>query len=414
MSRRSAYALRPTRRQQIFGRGVDENKNPGDSRWTYGRFTRLAAKRASTIGIESATNKSLGDNALCKASRSRHPAASTSMARVQTVSHGGVVTGAGMQLRSMAARNHQDMKILVADDDPLTRCLLQETLEHAGYEVIAVEDGRAAPECLSRKDGPRLAHLDWLMPEVNGLIIGFEALVRWQRPEFGLVMPGGFISAAEDTGLILWIGHWILEQACRQICAWNLQFPCSPPFTVAVNVSAKQFAQKDLVSQVGEILRDSGLAPDRLKLEPTESVTMRDEERTTRILSELKALGVRLCIDDFGIGYSSLSYLRRFALDVLKIDRSFVSEMLNNSESPEIVKTILSLGSNLGMEVVAEGVETPEQVSRLKALGCDFAQGYFFSRPLDSAGVVCTLVNSEPNYYTLPQESPGQLVAPVR
>ena len=222
----------------------------------------------------------------------------------------------------------------------------------------------------------------------EGHIIGFEALVRWQRPEFGLVI--------------------------RQICAWNLQFPCSPPFTVAVNISAKQFAQKDLVSQVGGILRDSGLAPDKLKLELTESVTMRDEERTTRILSELKALGVRLCIDDFGTGYSSLSYLRRFALDILKIDRSFVSEMLNNSESLEIVKTILSLGSNLGMEVVAEGVETPEQVSRLKALGCDFAQGYFFSRPLDAAGVVRTLVNSEPNYYTLPQESRGQLVAPVR
>jgi len=151
-----------------------------------------------------------------------------------------------------------------------------------------------------------------------------------------------------------------------------------------------------------------------LRLELTESVTMRDEERTTRILGELKALGVRLCIDDFGTGYSSLSYLRRFALDVLKIDRSFVSEMLNNSESQEIVKTILSLGSNLGMEVVAEGVETPEQVSRLKALGCDFAQGYFFSRPLDSAGVVRTLVNSEQNFYTLPQESPGRLVAPVR
>lgn len=248
----------------------------------------------------------------------------------------------------------------------------------------------------------------------EGHIIGFEALVRWQRPEFGLVMPGGFISAAEDTGLILRIGHWILEQACRQIRAWNLQFPCSPPFMVAVNISAKQFAQTDLVTQVGEILRDSGLAPDRLKLELTESVTMRDEERTTRILSELKALGVRLCIDDFGTGYSSLSYLRRFALDVLKIDRSFVSEMLINSESREIVKTILSLGSNLGMEVVAEGVETPEQVSLLKSLGCGFAQGYFFSRPLDAAGVVRTLVNSEPNYYTLPQESPGQLVAPPR
>jgi diguanylate cyclase (GGDEF)-like protein len=247
----------------------------------------------------------------------------------------------------------------------------------------------------------------------DGHIIGFEALVRWQRPEFGLVMPGGFISAAEDTGLILWIGKWILQEACRQISAWNLQFACQPTFTMAVNISARQFAEPDLVSQIGDILRDSGLPPHNLKLELTESVTMRDEERTTRILSELKSLGVRLCIDDFGTGYSSLSYLRRFALDILKIDRSFVSEMLNNSESQEIVKTILSLGSNLGMEVVAEGVETPAQVSLLKSIGCEYAQGYFFSRPLDSAGVVRTLLTSGANFYTLPRESLGPAVSPL-
>jgi EAL domain-containing protein (putative c-di-GMP-specific phosphodiesterase class I) len=149
-------------------------------------------------------------------------------------------------------------------------------------------------------------------------------------------------------------------------------------------------------------------------LELTESVTMRDEERTTRILSELRKLGVRLCIDDFGTGYSSLSYLRRFALDILKIDRSFVSDMLINSESLEIVKTILSLGSNLGMKVIAEGVETPEQASQLRSLGCEFAQGYFFSKPLDSAAVVRALVACEANSYTLPQEPFRQLVAPVR
>jgi predicted signal transduction protein with EAL and GGDEF domain len=244
-------------------------------------------------------------------------------------------------------------------------------------------------------------------------IIGFEALVRWQRPDFGLVMPGSFISAAEDTGLILWIGNWILREACRQVCAWNRQFPCQPPFTVAVNISAKQFAQADLVDQVGRILRECGLAPGSLKLELTESVTMRDEERTTRILSRLRALGVRLCIDDFGTGYSSLSYLRRFALDLLKIDRSFVSEMLSNSESLEIVKTILSLGSNLGMEVVAEGVETAEQASLLKSIGCEYAQGYFFSWPLDSAGVERTLLTAESNSYTLPRESSKELVAPA-
>jgi EAL domain-containing protein (putative c-di-GMP-specific phosphodiesterase class I) len=151
-----------------------------------------------------------------------------------------------------------------------------------------------------------------------------------------------------------------------------------------------------------------------LRLELTESVTMRDEERTTRILSELRDLGVRLCIDDFGTGYSSLSYLRRFALDILKIDRSFVTDMLNNSESHEIVKTILSLGKNLRMKVVAEGVETLEQMTLLKSLGCEFAQGYLFSRPLDSAAVERTLAESQANSYTLPQESAVNLVAPLK
>lgn len=245
-------------------------------------------------------------------------------------------------------------------------------------------------------------------------ITGFEALVRWQRPEFGLVMPGGFISAAEDTGLILQIGQWILQEACRQICAWNAQFPCFPQFTIAVNISARQFAQANLVSQIAQVLSETGLAPENLRLELTESVTMRDEERTTRILGELRKLGVCLCIDDFGTGYSSLSYLRRFALDILKIDRSFVIDMLNNVESQEIVKTILSLGRNLRMKVVAEGVETFEQMTLLKSLGCDFAQGYLFSRPLDAAAVARTLETSEANCYTLPQESVVQLVARLR
>ncbi len=257
-------------------------------------------------------------------------------------------------------------------------------------------------------------HYQPIVSLIDFRITGFEALARWQRPEFGLVMPAGFISAAEDTGLILWIGQWILREACRQICAWNLQFPCTPPFTVAVNISAKQFAQANLVGQVGRVLSETGLAAENLRLELTESVTMRDEERTTRILSELRKLGVCLCIDDFGTGYSSLSYLRRFALDILKIDRSFVTDMLNNSESQEIVKTILSLGRNLRMKVVAEGVETGEQMTLLKSLGCEFAQGYLFSRPLDAAGVARTLASSKANCYTLPQESAVHLVGPVR
>jgi predicted signal transduction protein with EAL and GGDEF domain len=256
-----------------------------------------------------------------------------------------------------------------------------------------------------------LVHYQPIVSLIDFRITGFEALARWQRPQFGLVMPDGFISAAEDTGLILRIGHWVLQEACRQICAWNLEFPCFPSFTIAVNISAKQFAQADLVSQIGQVLTETGLAPENLALELTETVTMRDEQRTTRILSELRRLGVRLCIDDFGTGYSSLSYLRRFALDILKIDRSFVIEMLNNSESQEIIKTILSLGRNLSMKVVAEGVETSEQMTLLKSLGCEFAQGYLFSRPLDSAAVAQTLEASETNSYNLPRRSATQLVA---
>jgi predicted signal transduction protein with EAL and GGDEF domain len=259
-----------------------------------------------------------------------------------------------------------------------------------------------------------VVHYQPIVSLIDFRISGFEALVRWQRPQFGLVMPAGFISAAEDTGLILSIGQWILQEACRQVCVWNLQFPCFPPFTIAVNISAKQFAQADLVSQIGAVLSETGLAPENLRLELTESVTMRDEERTTRVLSDLRKLGVLLCIDDFGTGYSSLSYLRRFALDVLKIDRSFVTDMLNNSESEEIVKTILSLGRNLRMKVVAEGVESSEQMTLLKSLGCEFAQGYLFSRPLDSAAVGQTLVAAEANCYTLPHESAVRVVAPVR
>ena len=244
-------------------------------------------------------------------------------------------------------------------------------------------------------------------------VTGFEALVRWQRPAFGLVTPEEFISVAEDTGLILWIGNWILHEACSQMRTWNLQYPRNPAFTVAVNISARQFAQMDLATQITQMLRDSGLAATDLKLEVTESVIMSDGARTTRVLSELKTLGVRLCIDDFGTGYSSLSYLRRFVVDTLKIDRSFVSEMLNNRESREIVKAITSLGTNLGIEVVAEGVETREQVSLLRSIGCKYAQGYFFSRPLDPAEIVRSLLATESNSCTLPQESPSQLVGPA-
>jgi len=172
-----------------------------------------------------------------------------------------------------------------------------------------------------------------------------------------------------------------------------------------VNLSGKQFAQPDLVRQVGHILCEACLDPHYLKLELTESVTMRDVERAARILAELKTLGVGLSMDDFGTGYSSLSHLRRFPLDTLKIDRSFVSETENSGESRAIVQMIMSLGSSLGMEMVAEGVETATQAGLLESLGCEYAQGYFFSKPIDREGMAEILLESRGSAYKLPQQS---------
>jgi predicted signal transduction protein with EAL and GGDEF domain len=236
-------------------------------------------------------------------------------------------------------------------------------------------------------------------------IIGFEALLRWQRPGFGLAMPGEFVPVAEETGLIIISGLWVLREACRQMRAWNLQFPSDRAFTVSVNISGKQFAQPDLVREVDRILRETCLDPHCLKLELTESVTMREVERAARIFGELKSLGVGLSMDDFGTGYSSLSYLRRFPVDTLKIDRSFVSEMEDTSESRAIVQMIMSLGRSLGMEMVAEGVETAEQVSLLRSLGCEYAQGYFFSKPTDQEAMAEVLFKSRGSAYRLQQQT---------
>jgi predicted signal transduction protein with EAL and GGDEF domain len=307
-------------------------------------------------------------------------------------------------------------------DDANTAMGRAKTLGRARYEMCdrsmhataasrfrLESDLRRATEC----DEFRM-HYQPIVALRDSRIVGFEALIRWERPEFGLTAPGVFIAAAEDTGLILPIGSWVLHEACRQTQAWNLEFPSKCAFTVAVNISALQFAQADLVRQIGQILRDTGLPPANLKLELTESITMRDERRTARILSQLRATGVRFSIDDFGTGYSSLSYLRRFAVDILKIDRSFVSEMSNGSESQEIVRTIVNLGANLRMDIVAEGVETAEQVSLLKKFGCEYAQGFLFSRPLDSDGITRMLSSSREHYYTLPQDTgPQPIRAPL-
>ncbi|HKG47792.1 MAG TPA: diguanylate cyclase [Pyrinomonadaceae bacterium] len=213
-------------------------------------------------------------------------------------------------------------------------------------------------------------------------LIGFEALARWRHPEFGLVPPKDFIPVAEETGQILTIGQTVLESACRQAREWQQTYPAAPPLFVSVNLSVKQFNQPGLVNNIASLLEQFQLPPRCLKLEITESVFSDNIEAAVELLTQLRALGVQLSIDDFGTGYSSLSYLQRFPIDTLKIDRSFVTQMMENEENLEIVRTIVALAQNLGMDVVAEGVETEDQLTLLRKLECENGQGYLFSTPL--------------------------------
>jgi diguanylate cyclase (GGDEF)-like protein len=216
-------------------------------------------------------------------------------------------------------------------------------------------------------------------------LIGFEALVRWRHPEFGLVPPKDFIPVAEETGQILTIGQTVLESACRQAREWQQTYPAAPPLFVSVNLSVKQFNQPGLVENIAELLERFQLPPRCLKLEITESVFTDNIEAAVGLLTQLRELGVQLSIDDFGTGYSSLSYLQRFPIDTLKIDRSFVTQMMENEENLAIVRTIVALAQNLGMDVVAEGVETEDQLRLLRKLDCENGQGYLFSTPLGEA-----------------------------
>jgi len=220
----------------------------------------------------------------------------------------------------------------------------------------------------------------------TGQIVGFETLSRWQRPE-GLIMPGEFIAVADETGIILPMNRQLLYDACRQLRSWQELFPSDPPLSVNVNITPKQFAQPDLAAQIGKILQETGLDPSCVNLEITETIAMADADRSALVLSELKALGVRLEIDDFGTGYSSLSRLQHFPVDTLKIDRSFVSRMDTDSETRKIVRLIVMLAHGLGLKIVAEGVETQAQADMLKNLGCELAQGYLYSKPVPSQAI---------------------------
>lgn len=223
-------------------------------------------------------------------------------------------------------------------------------------------------------------------------LAGFEALVRWNHPTRGMVSPMEFIPVAEETGLILPLGKWILQEACRQLCKWQKYNSLASSLAVSINLSCKQFLQDDLAEQIIAMLEQTGLAPNRLKLEITESHILENMESSIAMMDRLRLLGIEISLDDFGTGYSSLSYLHRLPIDYLKIDRSFVGRMVENKENAEIVRTIIRLAQSLKMKVVAEGIETAEQLEQLKRLKCEYGQGYFFSKPLKASAAA--LINS--------------------
>ncbi|HZU10676.1 MAG TPA: EAL domain-containing protein [Pseudacidobacterium sp.] len=271
----------------------------------------------------------------------------------------------------------------------------------------AKSSGRPRPVCFSvtmRESALRKLQLEaelrnaieagemvlYYQPEVDlqsGRVVGLEALVRWQHPERGLVPPSDFIPIAEETGLILPLGDWVLKEVCRQMAAWRSLAGDLLDLRVSVNLSAKQFSQPDLVERIAAILEDAGVAARHVGLEMTESSLMADSETAFKTMQQLRRMGVGLHMDDFGTGYSSLNHLHRFPFDTLKIDRSFVQRMISEKGPQEIVSAIVHLARSLKMHVVAEGIENASQMQFLQSLGCHFGQGYYFAKPLPASTI---------------------------
>ncbi len=270
---------------------------------------------------------------------------------------------------------------------------LRRALNEGGKPVL--EGGIHSEE--TSHPAPFLLHYQPIVALDTGRIAGFEALARWIHPERGLISPAEFIPVAEESGLIVPLGTWVLAEACRQLRQWQEKFPAARDLTMSVNLSGKQLAQPDLLPQIDAILQQTGIDPNCLKLEITESVLMDNAAAAVALLEQLRARNIGLCIDDFGTGYSSLSYLHRFPINTLKIDRSFVLEMAGDNENSEIARAIVMLAHNLGMYVVAEGVETEKHLVQLWAMQCEYGQGYFFSKPLDREAAEA-LIAAEPQW----------------
>jgi diguanylate cyclase (GGDEF)-like protein len=229
----------------------------------------------------------------------------------------------------------------------------------------------------------------------NGHVAGFEALIRWQHPERGFISPQEFIPIAEDTGLIVPLGDWVLREACKQLRHWHDTIPSASNLRVSVNLASKQIQEQDFIHKVDRILAETGLDGNFLRLELTESMLMERTQEIIEMLTQVRHRRILLSIDDFGTGYSSLSYLHRFPVSTLKIDRSFVTQMTVDNESFEIARTVVTLAHALNLDVIAEGVETPEQVTQLRRLGCEFGQGYLFSKPLSTLAIESLLSEQE-------------------
>ncbi|HEX5725634.1 MAG TPA: EAL domain-containing protein, partial [Longimicrobiaceae bacterium] len=298
-----------------------------------------------------------------------------------------VFTSASMGIAVSTTGQEGSEELLRNADAALSRA---KALGKNRYEVFDRQMHAAAMERLRMETDLRRAlergeftlRFQPIVALATGRVCGFEALARWEHPGRGLVLPGVFVPVAEETGLVLPLGRWVVEEACRQLGRWQDTLDGGEGLTVSVNLSARQFSQPDLARHLGRTLAGCGVDPARFRLEITESVILEHAEPALSLLEELRALGVGLCMDDFGTGYSSLGYLHRLHLDQLKIDRSFVSRMHRDGRSAQLVQAILALARNLGVQVVAEGVELPEQLRALRELGCEYGQGYLFSHPL--------------------------------
>ena len=270
------------------------------------------------------------------------------------------------------------------------RCEVSDTAMHAN----AVKRLRLETDLRKALDqGEFRVYYQPIVSLQTGKITGFEALSRWQRPE-GIVPPIEFIAVAEEIGLIVPMNRQLVREACQHLRTWQSEFPSSPPLTMSVNISARDFVQPDLASAIRKSLEETGVDPGCLQLEIIETIAMGDAEKSGHVLAQLKELGVGLSIDDFGTGYSSLSRLRRIPVDTLKIDRAFISNMDSDPENREIVRTIIMLAHNLGLKVVAEGTEKEEHINLLKQLNCEMAQGYFYSRPAPDQAILKLLASS--------------------